>query len=51
MNGIMCISLNKDSYLGIKSDKDNPDESKMELEENFRAYHSALSAVDDNIPS
>lgn len=44
MYGVMCISLIRDSFPG----EDNPDESRVELEENFRAKHSALSVLDDN---
>lgn len=48
MDEIILISLRSDSVLGRKSGKDTTEESRVELEENFHAKHSALSAADDN---
>lgn len=47
MNGVICISHNRNSVLSRKSGKHNP-ESKVELENNLRAKHSILSAEDFN---
>lgn len=47
--GVICISVNRDSNLRGKSWKDTPDDSSIEVEENLRARLSALSAEDINI--
>lgn len=36
MDGVTCISLSRDTVLEGGSGKYTPDESSMELEENFR---------------
>lgn len=39
---VICISHNKDSVLSEKSDRDIPDESRLEFVENLRAKHLNL---------
>lgn len=42
MEGVICISLNRDSVLSGKLGRDTPDVSRIEFGENLRAKHSAL---------
>lgn len=45
---VICISLDRNSVLSGKSDKNTPDMPKVELEENLRTKHSTLSIEDFN---
>lgn len=48
MEGVICISLNRESDLSGKSFTDIQDVSKEEFGENLQAKPSALTAEGDN---
>lgn len=48
MEGVICISINRESVLSGKLGRNTSDESRLELEENLWAKHSSLSAEDDD---
>lgn len=45
----ICTSQSRNSVVSEKSGKGNPNESRIELENNLQAKHSALLAEDGNI--
>lgn len=47
MDGVMWISLIRDSVLRDKLGKDTLDELRVELEDNFRAKHSYIKLLED----
>lgn len=48
MDGVICISINRDSVLSGNSCKDIPDELIVDFEKKLRAKYSTLSAEDVN---
>lgn len=46
MDGVMWISLIRDSILGEKLGKDTIDELRVELENNFRDKHSYIKLLE-----